>query len=147
MFKKLIVFAAFCSLTACGLETYSGGELPPPSRLARIKPGQTYDHVVETLGPPGFESKADGLLVYARNKKSSRVFWDPEETERDVHIYAFDKAGKLTGVRRLTLADGKAVPYNPRATAVSDKELSVLRQLADNFGKYDAGGTDSSVRR
>lgn len=147
MFKKLLAFGLFCGVAACGLETYPGGELPPPSRLAQIKSGQTYEHVVETLGPPSFESKADGLVVYARNKKISRVFWEPLETERDLYVYTFDAADKLTKTRHLTLADGKIVPYNPQITAVSSKEISVLEQLVENFGKYDAGGNDSSVRR
>jgi len=45
------------------------------------------------------------------------------------------------------LDDAKHVSYETDTTKVGGKELSVLRQLADNFGRYNAGGQDSTQRR
>mgnify|MGYP002627208188 CR=1 FL=1 len=47
----------------------------------------------------------------------------------------------------LTLDDAQKVAYESDTTKVGGKELSVLKQLADNFGRYNAGGHDSTQRR
>lgn len=152
MFKKLILCLGITGLTAaCGLETYMRGDLPPAQRLAVIKEGDSADKVMRILGTPAYQTVTpEGrpeLYVYARFHKISRAFLEPEEVARDIYAYTFNDKGEVAEVRHLTLADARAVSCSGAKTPVLETEQSVWHQLINNFGRYDAGGTDSSVRR
>lgn len=152
MFKKLMICFGIISMTAaCGLETYTGGDLPTARRLAAIKEGDSAEKVVRVLGTPAYQvhtsEGAPQLYVYARNQKISRAFLEPQEIERDVYAYTFDAQGEVVSIRHLTLADARQVSCSDAKTPVQATELSVWQQLINNFGRYDAGGQDSSVRR
>ena len=43
--------------------------------------------------------------------------------------------------------DIQKVSYESEITDIGGEKLSIWEQLADNFGKYNAGGQDSTVRR
>ena len=137
-------------LSACGLETYPGGDLPTNARLSAIKEGDSKEKVLQTLGAPATQSVAlsDGttFFVYAQNLKSSRAFMDPKEIKRDVYIYYFDKNEKLTKQQHLTLDDAQKIAYDRTETMVEGRELSVLDQIVQNFGRYNTGSSDSTVR-
>jgi len=150
MFKKLIFsgIASCLFLSACGLETYHSGDLPPKSRLDVIKTGQqTKEQVLRILGTPAFEISETNTLVYMRQIKDSQAFLEPKEVERDVYVFSFDSDNQLIKKEHLTLADAKNVPFDETVTDTQKKELSVMKQLIQNFGRYDAGGKDSSVRQ
>jgi len=150
MFK--IVFCAFAilCLTACGLEKYKSSDLPASARLESVKIGDSKEKVLRVLGTPNYESdKAEGvgdLLFYAEARKESHIFFDPKAVARDVYVYTF-KNNKVTEIQHLTLDDAQNVAYESDTTKVGGKELSVLKQLAENFGRYNAGGHDSTQRR
>ena len=150
MFKKLIFsgVASCLMLSACGLETYHSGDLPPKSRLNVVQPKkQTKEQVLRILGTPSFEIAETNTLVYMRQVKESQAFLEPKEIERDIYIFSFDANDKLTKKEHLTLADGQKVAFDETLTDTQKKELSVMKQLIQNFGRYDAGGKDSSVRQ
>ena len=138
-------------LTACGLESYPGGDLPTNARLSSVKKGDSKEKVLQILGAPATESVtlADGtaFLIYAQNLKSSRAFMDPKEVKRDVYVYYFDKNQKMTDHQHLTLADARSVSYDSEETAVEGRQLSLIDQVVQNFGRYNTGSADSSVRR
>ena len=150
MFKIVFcVFSILC-LTACGLEKYKSSDLPASARLESVKVGDSKEKVLRVLGTPNYEStEAEGvgdLLFYAEAKKESRIFMDPQAVARDVYVYTF-KNGRVSEIQHLTLDDAQKVSYETDTTKVGGKELSVLKQLADNFGHYNAGGHDSTQRR
>lgn len=150
MFKKLILI--FClTLTACGLETYQSGDLPAIKRLESVKPGDTKDKVVRVLGTPNYISTpnegTEDFYLYAQTKKESHLFFNPAITDQDVYVFVFDKNDKVKRTAHLTKEDMKSVSYESDTSEVGGKERSVLAELADNFGKYNAGGQDSTVRR
>ena len=151
MVKKLVLCICVLMLTACGLEKFQNSDLPDNRRLQAIHVGDSKEKVLRVLGTPNYQSvPEEGLgdvIFYAQAKKSSRIFLDPEVTERIIHIYIFDHKGVLVNKKELTLADGHPVSYDPETTKVGGKEQSVLEQLAENFGRYNAGGQDSTVRR
>ena len=64
-----------------------------------------------------------------------------------MYAYTFDAQGAVVSIRHLTLADARQVSCSDAKTPVQATELSVWQQLINNFGRYDAGGQDSSVRR
>ena len=150
MFK--IIFCAFTvlALTACGLENYKTSDLPASARLASIQKGDSKQKVLRVLGTPNYESNdtegVEDLFFYAEARKESQIFFDPKVVERDIYVYTF-KNDKVSEIQHLTLSDAQKVAYETDTTKVGGKELSVLRQLADNFGRYNAGGQDSTTRR
>ena len=150
MFKVVFLALSILSLTACGLEKYKSSDLPASARLESVKVGDTKEKVLRVLGTPNYESTATegvgDILFYAEAKKESRVFFDPETVARDIYVYAF-RNNKVVEIQHLTLDDAQHVAYESNTTQVGGKELSVLQQLADNFGRYNAGGHDSTQRR
>lgn len=150
MFKKVILSSVIgCFLLAgCGLETYHSGDIPTKTRLGVIKPHQqTKEQVLRILGTPAFEINETNTLVYMRQIKDSQAFMRPKEVERDVYIFRFNAENQLTERQHLTLADARDIPFEKDTTQTQKKELSVMKQLVQNFGRYDAGGKDSSVRQ
>ena len=150
MFKKILLLFCLC-VAGCGLETYQSGDLPAQKRLESIKVGDSKDKVLRVLGTPNYtSSKAEGvdeLMIYAQTNKSSRLFFNPKATNQDVYLFVFNGKGVVSEAKHLTLKDAKKVAYESKTTPVEGKNLSVLEQLAENFGKYNAGGNDSTVRR
>ncbi len=152
MFKKLI-YTSFimctCLLGGCGLETYQSGDLPSQKRLDLVQPGFTRAQAIDLLGNPSFQNKigADDFYVYSKSIKKSQAFFDPKEVERDIYVVTFNQADIVTDVQHLTLSDGNKISFDESISPVRGKELSVLEQLVKNFGRYDAGGRDSSVRQ
>ena len=139
-----------CALTACGLETYPAGDLPTQARLDAIRIGDSKEKVLRVLGAPATESLAmtDGssFIIYAQNMKISQVFFDPKETKRDVYAYYFDPKEILVDQKHLTLEDKVSVKYDGSQTDVGGKDMSVWEQIIQNFGRYNTGTQDSSVR-
>lgn len=151
MMKKIICISLLVlGLSACGLEKYPAGDLPTQARLSSVKKGDSKEKILRILGTPATESVAfqDGssFVIYAQNMKESRAFFDPEETKRDVYVYYFDAEENLTEQKHLTLADKQDIPYDDTETTVGGKELSIVDQLIQNFGRYNTGAQDSSVR-
>jgi len=151
MWKRIGTFLILSGLlSACGLESYPGGDLPTKTRLAAVQKGDSKEKVTQILGTPATEniSLSDGtaFLVYAQNLKTSRAFMDPKEVKRDVYIYYFDKNEKMTDVQHLTLDDARKISYDSGETKVDGRDLSILEQVVQNFGRYNTGSSDSSVR-
>ena len=151
MKMKWICFVFLGLLAGCGLEYYPGGDLPTQARLDAIVVGDTKEKVLRVLGTPATESVAllDGtsFLIYAQNMKESRAFLDPKEIKRDVYVYAFDKNNRLREQQHLTLDDKRTVAFDTDMTIVGGRELSIWDQIVQNFGRYNTGAQDSSVRR
>ena len=152
MFKK--VFYNFCLisslfLSGCGLEMHQSGDLPSQKRLDIVQVGFPRDEVVELLGQPAFKNQiaGDDFYVYFRSIKESQAFLEPKEVERDVYVFTFDPYARVQDITHLTLENGKRIAFDESVSPVKGKELSVMEQLVKNFGRYDAGGRDSSVRQ
>lgn len=150
MFKRVIFIFCFV-LASCGLETYQSGDLPVVKRLESIKKGDSKEKVERVLGIPNYASvKAEGtedLYIYAQTNKSSRIFFKPAVITQDVYVYVFDKDQNVKRIAHLDINDIQKVSYESDITDIEGEKLSVWEQLAENFGKYNAGGQDSSVRR
>lgn len=152
MFKKLIYLSLLSGsffLNGCGFETYQSGDLPSQKRLEMIQEGQSQEKVLDLLGTPIFENKIGGesFYLYFKTKKENRAFFHPEEIERDIYVISFTPKKTVKSIEHLTLKDGNDVVFDEAYTKVTGKELSVIEQLVKNFGRYDAGGRDSSQRQ
>lgn len=152
MFKNLIksfLLSSVLLVSACGLEHYQSGDLPSQQRLNMIRPGFEKEKVIDLLGEPTFENKigADNFFIYSRIRKMNQAFLPPKEVERDLYVISFSQAQIVQNVTHLTLDNAQNVAYDESITKVTGKELTVMEQLVKNFGRYDAGGRDSSVRQ
>ena len=150
MFKKILLL--FClTLSACGLESYQSGDLPATKRLESIKKGDTKEKVERVLGVPNYASvKAEGtedLYIYAQTNKSSRMFFKPAVVKQDVYVYVFDKNQKVKLIAHLNMDDIQKVSYESSYTDLGGEKMSIWEELVENFGKYNAGGQDGSIRR
>ena len=150
MFKKILLLFCFV-LSACGLENYQSGDLPALKRLESIKKGDSKEKVERVLGIPNYASVKDegteDLYIYAQTNKSSRIFFNPAVVQQDVDVYVFDKNQKVKRIAHLDMNDMQKVSYESNYTDLGGEKMSVFEQLVENFGKYNAGGQDSSVRR
>lgn len=145
MFKKLIMLLfIFSPLMLGGCETYQSGDLPASARLQSIKTGHTKEQVLRILGTPAFEEQ--DFIMYAKIRKNTRAFLAPKEFERDVYVFYFDDNDILKKQKHLTLTEAKTIAFDTDTTPTQHKELSVTEQLIQNFGRYDAGGRDSTTR-
>ncbi len=158
MFKFIMLPLCGFSLlmsAGCGLEHYQSSDLPPRVRLNAVKPGQTKEQVIRILGLPAYDGNMPELdpegtqnfFLYAEIKKSSQAFLDPKEYEREIYLLSFDKKDVLSSVTHLTLKDAQEIAFEPKETPTGGKELSTLEQIVKNFGRYDAGGQDSTTRQ
>ena len=152
MFKKVFYTTCLIScffISGCGLETLQSGDLPSQTRLNLVKPGFPKMKVIELLGQPAFQNHLGNgdFFVYSKVIKKSRAFFEPKETERDIYVITFTPDDIVQHVEHLTLEDAQHVAYDETISTVRGKELSVIEQLVKNFGRYDAGGRDSSVRQ
>lgn len=148
MFKKLITLCLiFTPLFLGACETYQSGDLPATSRLNAIKTGShTKEQVLRILGTPMYEEPKENFVMYAKIRKKSRAFLEPKEFERDIYVFYFDKNDIVKNQKHLTLADANNVDFVSDVTPTQHKELSITEQLIQNFGRYDAGGRDSTTR-
>lgn len=139
-------------LTGCGLETHQSGDLPTQTRLNTLKIGQNRDAVVRILGMPAYQAplmadnEAGYVYVYAKIRKLSRAFLPPKETDREIYVISFNKENIVTNIRHLDQSNQIAIAYDETETKSGGRELSTLEQIAKNFGRYDAGGRDSTTR-
>lgn len=151
MFKKLIAMtflSAGILLGGCGLEVYQSGDLPSEARLNSVQVGKsTKEQTLRILGAPVFASEQGNFLVYGKIRKESQAFMEPKEFERDIYVLTFNKENILTDKEHLTMKESNNVSYVSAITPTKHKELSVTEQLIKNFGRYDAGGRDSTQRR
>ncbi len=148
---KCVIFSSVIGcllLTGCGLESYNSGDIPAQNRLKVVQPGkQTKEQVLRILGTPAFEITETNTLVYMRQVKDSQAFLQPKEVERTIYVFSFDADNQLTHKKQLTLDNARSIDFDETTTPTQRKELSIVKQLVQNFGRYDAGGKDSSVRQ
>ena len=144
--RILLTAAVLSGLAACNSEIDIRGNRPLPYALAEIKPGQTTkSDVVILIGTPATVSLfSDDHWYYISSRFETYAFFKPKELDREVVAIDFDKGGKVTDLRHLTLADGKPVEMVARETPAPGRELSFLEQMIGNVGRYSKKKDDDS---
>ena len=147
---KKILLSSFIFLTACaGLDVQQSGDLPKAVQIQKIqqKKGVSKTYVQNFLGPAHFESANPSILVYGQTIKEMRGFLSPKELEREMYVLSFDKQDRLQSVRHLTLEDGFNVAYVSDETPTRKTSPDLMKQLMENFGKYNVGNTGDMQKR
>ena len=140
---------ALALTTACSPTVDVRGHLPSAEALERLAPGlQSRNDVIEILGSPSMVATFGDEVWYYVGEKTERIaFLEPEVLERTVIALRFDQSGRLTGVDRLGLKDGKEIDPVNRVTPTAGKELTLLEQLIGNLGRFNSSTPDSPIRR
>lgn len=149
---RLSAVAAVCfAMAACSPIVRRHGFVPDAADLAQLSPGaQSRDEVLALLPPPTAGGVIEnGNLYYVASTFRTFGPMEPREISREVVAITFSPAGRLTGVERYGLEDGIIVPLSRRVTNDNVADMSFLRQLMGNLGRFDAssvlGGPDERL--
>ncbi|MGR3502826.1 outer membrane protein assembly factor BamE [Pseudaestuariivita sp.] len=143
-FKALrggIVVALVLATAACTAQFRNHGYIPPEDELSLIVPGlDTRDTVADIVGTPS----TAGVLnqsgyYYVRSRVRTFAYRKPEVIERQVLAISFDAAGVVTNIERFGLEDGQVVPLARRITKNNTADVSFVRKLLGNIGRFNAG--------
>lgn len=145
LFPALVVLAPLAAaLPACTPEVTPRGNLPSPSVLAEVVPGESSrPQVASLLGSPSSTSLFDNgeVWYYIGARTTQYAVYSTEEVERSVIAVRFDQAGRVENVTTLGKEDGEEVTLVGRATPTAGNELNFMQQMLGNIGRFnkDAG--------
>lgn len=143
-FYSLMFGASLAVVAACAPMIDTHGDVLNARDLASLRVGEsTRGDVQRLFGSPSSRALFDSEdWIYIHSKQERRAFFKPRETERDVTVFKFDRAGVLQSVETKTLADGRNFAPAPQA-GENGQTLTVLDQMMSNVGRMS---TDAPVR-
>lgn len=136
------VVALLClSLSACAGRFRDHGYIPPPEDLEQIVVGiDTRASVEETLGSASSRSVVDeGSIFFVRSRIRTFAMLAPEVVEREVLAISFDGNDVVSNVETFGLERGQVVPLTRRVTSSGVRDVTFLRQLLGNLGRFTPG--------
>ncbi len=109
-----------------------------PQAIADVKPGQTAEQVLVTLGSPSTTSTVGGDAWYYIEQKADRTVAFMKPTVDDQRVYAvyFDKGKKVTRIANYGMQDGRVVNFAPGATPTIGGENSLIKGIFLNFNPF-----------
>ncbi len=137
--KSIILGATVIVLAACTPRIDVRGNLPDPDLLADIEVGHINKRqVADLIGSPSSISPfASDTWYYVSERTETVAFFEPEVKDRKVLIIRFDKQGVARAVQTLGLEDARKIALVERTTPTSGTELTVLKQLFGNLGRFN----------
>lgn len=143
MCRRLLLAVALTSSAALGGCVFYDGDVQhgyqmDPQALADVKPGQTAEQVLVTLGTPSTTSTVGGDAWYYIQQKTSRslAFMKPNIDDQRIYAVYFDKGKKVTRVATYGLQDGRVVDFASGATPTMGGDNSLLKGLFLNFNPF-----------
>ena len=144
---------ALCLLAALALAPLAGCALFAPSQTLRgqrigadqlreLIPGtSTRADATSLLGSPTARAAFDdNTWIYISQTTESRVARVPGIDRQDVLVLAFNQAGTLQSVKKLSKSDAKSIAMVARTTPSPGSEASFVQQLLGNVGRFTPGG-------
>jgi outer membrane protein assembly factor BamE (lipoprotein component of BamABCDE complex) len=124
----------------CAPTTQVHGYVPPPSDVARVRPGvDTTATVEEILGlPTSTGLLRDSAWFYVQSVFESYAYNPPRVVDRTVLVVNFDPNGVVTGLDEYGVEDGRIVNLTARTTDTGGRQLGLLEQLFGNLLNLDA---------
>ena len=138
---KLWLLAAMCfALTACTEQFRSHGYVPSEEELQQIVVGvDTRASVEDLIGVPSTSGVLNSSGFYYIESEVRHYAWKkPEMVDRQVLAISFDQAGVVSNIERYGLQDGRVVPISRRVTRSGDTDISFIRKLFGNIGRFSA---------
>jgi len=142
-----LLVAAGLALAGCASTVAQRGNVPDPEKLELLKPGDSKDQVVQTIGSPStIGTFTDKRWYYISRKTEKVAFFNPTTIDQQVIEVVFDEKDKVLEVKKLNLADAKDVEIIQRSTPTAGKSITVFDQLLGNIGRFNksSGGKPGS---
>ena len=133
---------AFVALALTGCLGYDGeiqhGYQLDPAVLSDVKPGQSAEQVLVTMGSPSTTSTVGGDAWYYIQQKTERsiAFMKPTITDRRIFAVYFDKGKKVSRIANYGLRDGQVVNISTGATPTMGADNNFLKGLFFNFNPF-----------
>lgn len=129
------------AVAACAPTVAQRGNVPDPDRLAELKPGDTKDKVVQTIGSPStIGTFSDKKWYYISRKTEKVAFFDPKTVDQQVVEVVFDQDDKIQEIKKLNLNDAYDVDVVGRTTPTAGKSITFFDQLLGNIGRFNKSG-------
>ena len=134
-------------VAACSPRIDTRGNLPNADMLANIEVGQVNKRdVVEMIGSPSTIEPFKGeTWYYISEKLETRAFFEPKTTSRKVVIIRFNKEGIVKEIRTIGLKEAQNIKMVDRVTPTAGREMTILRQLFGNIGRFEGSGAGAMV--
>ena len=138
--KPAVMFVLFCFLVSCSAVYRSHGYTPNDESLSKILIGiDTRASIEEALGSPTISDLAENNSMYFISSRWEHYgISQPKPILRQIVAIKFDTSNILANVSRYELSDGKVIVISRRVTAGGANEISFIKQLMGNVGRFDA---------
>ena len=139
--KTNTILVGFCLFAAisCTSVYRNHGYTPSETQLANLVVGvDTRATVEETLGPPTISDAETGRLYYISSRWRHYGMNPPKPISRNIVAVALDSSEVVANISRYGLEDGEIVALTRRVTDGGTEEITFLRQLLGNIGRFDA---------
>ena len=140
---RAAILVAVCAVFAgCARPPVVSGNQLDDARLEKIQPGQhTRDDVFDILGSPSHRSAFRGNHWYYVSRTSQQTaFFQPEVIDQRLVVVTFDPDGMVQEVRMVTMEDTQEVTPVARETPTAGDDVTIMRQLFGNLGRFDSPG-------
>ncbi|QBY00751.1 outer membrane protein assembly factor BamE [Rhodophyticola sp. CCM32] len=130
---------AVCGAAGCAATFNNHGYIPPEEELTAIVPGvDTRESLETSIGTPGAAGvMRDEAWFYTDYRVRNFIYRAPQITERNIIAVSFDDEGVVQNIERFGLEDGQVVRLSRRVTDGGIEEVTLLRQILQNFGRID----------
>ena len=137
--KTTVVGLCLFAVISCTPVYRNHGYTPSETQLANLVVGvDTRATVEETLGPPTISDAETGRLYYISSRWRHYGMNPPKPISRNIVTVALDSSEVVANISRYGLEDGEIVALTRRVTDGGTEEISFLRQLLGNIGRFDA---------
>ena len=137
--KTTVVGLCLFAVISCTPVYRNHGYTPSETQLAYLVVGvDTRATVEETLGPPTISDAETGRLYYISSRWRHYGMNPPKPISRNIVAVALDSSEVVANISRYGLADGEIVALTRRVTDGGTEEITFLRQLLGNIGRFDA---------
>ncbi len=138
---KLLLLAITCvALAACTERFRSHGYVPSEDDLQQIVVGvDTRSSVEDLVGVPTTSGALTaGGYYYIESNVRHYAWKQPEMVDRQIVAISFDQADVVSNIERYGLQDGNVVPLSRRVTRSGGADISFIRKLFGNIGRFSA---------
>jgi outer membrane protein assembly factor BamE (lipoprotein component of BamABCDE complex) len=127
----MLTGSALVATVACAPVQNQRGYVPNQEAITSIQVGtDTKEMVSMKLGEPSTLATFGGdTWYYISAQVEQNAFFAPRAIERNILAVEFGGDGKVTGLQRFTLADGRIVDFQTRETPTRGRTLTILQQF------------------
>jgi outer membrane protein assembly factor BamE (lipoprotein component of BamABCDE complex) len=137
--KKLALVLVMATLAACGGQYRNHGYMPLAEDVDALIVGvDTRDSIIEVMGVPTTGGVlTEEAMYYVRSRVHHKGYVKPNEIQRDVLVFSFDKNQILRNVERFGIEKGKLIRLEHRVTEAPGGDRSILQQIIGSIGGFN----------